>query len=190
MGRRPALALLLSVAVAGCGSDSSSVPSTGSGADDEGVGGGGGDQGGEGATGGEGEGEARPDPDCLIGQVLQDGQCLERCGTNGPVCDPDSELCVVYDGDRSCRPKCGQTTGSCTVGELCMVLQGTGAVEGFCAAGDCQAGSHPGDDGWCVCDTGDIPPPEMACQVVLCGAGNPNGQCVDPNHICFSGECR
>ena len=191
--RPPTLALVVAAAwgaatAASCGSDAPSVPSTGSEAE---AGGPGGADGGDAASG-EGEGEATGpnDPACLIGQVLQDGQCLERCGTNGPVCDPAAELCVLYEQTRSCRKKCGRTTGDCPVGELCLVLQGAAAVEGFCAAGDCPDGSHPGADGWCVCDTGDIPPADVPCKVVLCGPGNPDGDCADPTQICFSGQCR
>ena len=195
IGRALALSSLL--LAAGCGSDDSGgggLPSMEGGGQGNPDGGGGGEApaGGE----GEGEGEAAPDPECRLGQVLRDGQCLDPCNNQGLVCDPQTEFCVRYEGDRSCRAKCGRAGMDCGLGELCLVHRDPDAAEddidliGFCAEGECPEGSHPGLDGWCVCDTGDIPPPDLPCKVEICGPGNHRGICLDPNQICVDGVCR
>ncbi len=128
-------------------------------------------------------------PDCELGQVLRDGRCLERCG-DAPPCG-DDELCVLWEETIACRRKCGRTSGSCAaVEELCYVPVAADEPEGFCAPGECPEGSHKGAWGYCVCDTGDIPPPGLACVVELCGRGNPHGRCPDEEQICVDGVCR
>lgn len=172
--------------LAACGTDSGggSLPSTG-------------DDGGASDGSGEGEGEAdgadggqADDPQCVLGQVLRDGRCLDTCNTEGLACDPDAEVCVRFEGDRGCYPACGTNTGDCAIGQICLVVVDSLQTEGFCAEGDCPAGSHPGAGGWCVCDSGDIPPPDLPCKVELCGQGNRNGECVEPNEICVDGVCK
>lgn len=143
---------------------------------------------------GEGEGEPAPPVQCEIGQVLREGRCLETCNNDGLVCDPDAEVCVRRQGQTGCQKRCGRTGGDCAIGEVCYVVRDPDAdqteIEGFCAQGGCPEGSHPGTDGWCVCDTGDIPPADLPCKVEQCGPGNHSGRCVDPVQICVDGECR
>ena len=179
---RPALVLSLLV---GCGSDpKKEVPST------EVAGDGGSAASDEGGAEGEGEAEGEAPVECELRQVLQDGRCLDRCGTNGPVCDPDGELCVVNnDGVRGCYGKCGRDGDTCEVGELCFILRGDDDVEGFCDEGTCPDGSHPGTEGWCVCDSPD-PPPDLPCDPQLCGPANKSGICEDAVQICVDGVCR
>ena len=120
--------------------------------------------------------------------MLRDGRCYDRCGVNGPVCE-DEELCVRFSGETACRQRCGIHSGTCPVGNLCYVLETAEEREGFCAPGACPVGSHRGAWGYCVCDTGDIPPPELPCVVELCGPGNRRGECPG-EQLCVDGVCR
>ena len=128
-------------------------------------------------------------PDCELGQVLRDGRCLERCG-NHPPC-ADDEACVLFGASIDCRKRCGKESGSCpAVEEICHLPEDALEPEGFCAAGECPEGSHKGSWGYCVCDTGDVPPPNLPCVVELCGPGNHRGRCPDDDQICLDGVCR
>lgn len=150
---------------------------------------------GDGGTGGGGTEDAGRDaeadvprdtgPDCELGQVLQDGRCYRRCGVNGPICG-DDELCVFFGGEVGCRRRCGAELAPCPVGELCHAKAGEPP---FCAEGECPEGSHRGSWGYCICDSGDIPPPGSQCVVELCGPGNPRGECPG-EQICVDGVCR
>ena len=126
--------------------------------------------------------------ECPLGTVEVDGECLEPCGNGGRPCT-GTELCVLQRNDLSCRLKCGQSEVGCPIDEICYLDLSFEGVVGFCAPGRCPEGSIRGVKGWCVCETGDIPPPDLACRVELCGEGNPDGEC-DGDLFCLDGECK
>jgi Putative metal-binding motif len=119
---------------------------------------------------------------CPIGQVCQDGSCVDPCSN---VKCPSPKECIAGE----CKPPCSCFAGDagCPSGLVCDKGGSDQCVPAACQGVSCASGQHCNDAGQCVgmCD-GVVCPQGQKCDdtngcVGLCdGVSCPSGQSCDP----------